>query len=272
MSESIDPAFAVNVQRFSGFASTYDRCRPQPPAIIPEILACLAQAACPALVVDLGCGTGLSTRIWADRARQVIGIEPSDDMRDEALRQTKTSNVSYRSGLSHATGLDDRSADIVTCSQSLHWMEPQATFAEAVRILRPGGVFAAIDCDWPPATASWEVDTAYAEFMKRVSAIEQQRDLSDGLQRWSKDQHLARMQASGLFRLTREVAVHSVETGDAERYIGLALSQGGVQTVLKAGLSEKEIGLDLFRDAARRLLGDAPRPWYFTYRIRLGIV
>ncbi len=271
MSELIDPSFAVNVQRFSGFASTYDRYRPQLPAIIPEILAYAAQVTLPNLVVDLGCGTGLSTRIWADRARRVIGIEPSEDMRREAQRQTTAANISYRSGLSHATGMDDRSADIVTCSQSLHWMQPQATFAEAVRILRAGGVFAAIDCDWPPTTASWEVDAAYAEFMKRVSAVEQQRNLSDGLQRWSKNQHLARMQARGLFRLTKEVAVHSVETGDAERYVGLALSQGSLQTVLKAGIREKEIGLDLFRDTARRLLDDAPRPWYFTYRIRLGI-
>lgn len=267
-----DPSLSVNVQRFSGFASTYDRYRPQPPAIIADILTQIAQGAGLGLVVDLGCGTGLSTRIWANRARQVIGVEPSEDMRYEAHRQTNSPNISYRSGLSHATGLDDRCADIVTCSQSLHWMAPQATFAEAARILRAGGVFAAIDCDWPPTTSSWEIDAAYAEFMKRVSAIEQQRSLSDGLQRWSKDQHLARMQAGGSFRLTKEIAVHSVETGNAERYVGLALSQGSLQTVLKAGISESEVGLDAFRKTAHRLLGDTPRPWYFTYRIRLGIV
>ena len=41
------------------------------------------------------------------------------------------------------------SADIVTCSQSFHWMEPEPTLAEIARILRPGGVFAAYDYDWP---------------------------------------------------------------------------------------------------------------------------
>jgi ubiquinone/menaquinone biosynthesis C-methylase UbiE len=271
MSESCD-AFAVNVQRFSGFASTYDRHRPTPPAVIAEILSCLAQAPRPKLVVDLGCGTGLSTRMWADRAGQVIGIEPSQDMRQEAEARTGAANVSYRAGLSHDTSLEAGSCDIVTCSQALHWMEPQGTFAEARRILRAGGVFAAIDCDWPPTTGSWQVDMEYTSFMRRVSLVEKQRNLSDGLQRWSKDQHISRMQASGFFRMTREIAVHSVETGDASRYVGLALSQGGVQTVLKAGIGEKEIGLDVFRGAAERLLGGAAGPWYFTYRVRVGIV
>ena len=272
MGEPCDAAFAVNVQRFSGFASTYDRHRPTPPAVIPEILSCLAQTPRPRLVIDLGCGTGLSARIWADRAGQVIGIEPSRDMRQEAEARTGAGNASYRAGLSHATGLEAGCCDIVTCSQSLHWMEPQGTFAEARRILRAGGVFAAIDCDWPPTTGSWQVDAAYTDFMKRVSAVEKQHNLSDGLQRWSKQQHLSRMQASGCFRLTREIAVHGVETGDASRYVGLALSQGGVQTVLKAGIGEKEIGLEVFREAAERLLGGAPGPWYFTYRVRVGIV
>jgi ubiquinone/menaquinone biosynthesis C-methylase UbiE len=272
MSTPGDASFATNVQRFSGFASTYDQYRPSPPEIVPEILTWVAGGRRPALVVDLGCGTGLSTRLWAQRADRVIGVEPSADMRAEAQRRTQARNVCYREGFSHATGLDDACADIVTCSQSLHWMQPQETFREVKRILRPGGVFAAIDCDWPPTTSSWEVDAAYAALMNSVSAIEKRRNLSAGLQRWSKDQHLARMQASGVFRLTREIAVHSVETGDAERYVGLAMSMGSVQTVLKAGLSEGEIGLDSFRETARRLLGDAPRPWYFTYRVRLGVV
>lgn len=32
----------------------------------------------PDLVVDLGCGTGLSTVIWRGHCNKVIGIEPSD--------------------------------------------------------------------------------------------------------------------------------------------------------------------------------------------------
>lgn len=268
----IDPSFAVNAQRFTGFASLYDAHRPQPPTIICDILLQLAQTLRPKLIVDMGCGTGLSTRLWPDRAEQIIGIDPSDDMLAQARRQTVAPNVTYRTGLSHATGLPDCCADIITCSQSLHWMDPQPTFAEAARVLRAGGVFAVIDCDWPPTTACWQLDQAYAEFMHRVSRIERDRNLSEGLKKWSKEEHLSRMRASQRFRFTREIAVHGIESGDSDRYVGLAMSQGSLQTVLKAGIPESEIGLDAFRATARSLLGDQPRPWYFTYRVRLGIV
>jgi hypothetical protein len=43
-----------------GFASTYDRFRPAPPAALLDILARYAQAPRPHLVVDLGAGTLLA--------------------------------------------------------------------------------------------------------------------------------------------------------------------------------------------------------------------
>jgi hypothetical protein len=151
-------------------------------------------------------------------------------------------------------------------------MEPQTTFQEAARVLRAGGVFAAIDCDWPPFSGSWQLDQAYGDLMKRVSAFESEHRLSEGLRRWSKEEHLSRMQASGCFRFVKEIALHSVEPGDADRYVGLAASQGGLQTLLKAGIDGSRIGLDAFREAAMRLLGDQPRPLHFTYRVRFGVV
>jgi len=94
---------AATIQRFSGFAREYDRYRPQPPAALARLLAQYTGTRRPTLVVDLGSGTGLSSRYWGARAQQVIGIEPSTDMRDEALRQTRAANVryqlAYRSGL-----------------------------------------------------------------------------------------------------------------------------------------------------------------------------
>jgi SAM-dependent methyltransferase len=267
-------ALDANIARFSGFAGRYDAHRPQPPLVIPEILSQLARVEVPRLVVDLGCGTGLSTRIWAGRADEVIGIEPNDDMRRraEARAQAETlpAAVRYLPGSSSATGLPDRCADVVTCSQSLHWMEPEPTFAEVARILRPGGVFAAYDCDWPPAM-DWEVELAYREFMQRVRATEMERRASPGAHRWPKHEHLDRIQASGHFRYVREILAHSPESGDAERVVGLALSQSSVAALLGAGLSEAEIGLERLREVAGARIGSSSIPWYFSYRIRIGI-
>lgn len=102
--------FSVNIERFTGFADQYDKYRPAPPAILAEILTGLARALRPQLVVDLGSGTGLSTRYWADKAEQVIGVEPTLDMRNQAEGQTEARNISYREGFSHQTNLPDACA------------------------------------------------------------------------------------------------------------------------------------------------------------------
>ncbi len=264
------PDFSASIERFTGFAGLYDDYRPKPPTGIVDILTQMAQTQRPQLVVDLGCGTGLSTRLWADHADAVIGIDPSDDMRCEAEQRTQASNVRYQAGLSTESSLPDGCADIVTCSQSLHWMEPEGTFAEVARILRVGGVFAAYDCDWPPVM-QWEAETAYIDLMGRATAINRERGFSAGLKEWHTDQHLERMRTSGRFRYVREVTLHHVEPGNAKRLVGLVMSQGQVATLMKQGLSEAEIGLDRLREIAQQTLGEGLTSWYFSYRVRLGI-
>lgn len=264
--------FSGNIARFTGFAAAYDEFRPAPPAVLAELLTALARVTRPALVVDLGCGTGLSTRYWADKADRVIGIEPTESMHAQATAVTAQSNVSYREGFSHDNGLPDACADIVTCSQALHWMDPLPTFQEVRRILRPGGVFAAYDYDWPPATGFWEVDAAFESCQQRGRALEKRLGVSEGVLQWSKEAHLARMRESGAFRHTREVVAHHHEPGNAERLVGVLCSQGWVRSLLKAGISETDIGINEVREVAGRLLGSEPRSWHWSSRIRLGIV
>jgi len=271
MSSDLD--LSANVERFTGYAGCYDAYRPAPPAVLAEILAQLAQVARPGLVVDLGSGTGLSASYWAERAEAVVGIEPSLDMRRQAEARTTAGNVRYQEGFSTATGLPDGCADIVTCSQSLHWMEPEPTFAEVARILRPGGVFAAYDCDWPP-TVNWEAEAADQEIqetVRRAEAIGAERGWYAGVQRWEKKGHLERMRGSNRFHFVKEILVHSIETGNAERLVGLCRSQGSVATLLKHGMTEAEVGLDALRRAAERALGDDTVPWYWSYRVRVAL-
>jgi SAM-dependent methyltransferase len=67
-----------------GFAARYDASRPTPPPALLDLLCQSIQTPAPRLVVDLGSGTGLSKAVWADRAQQVIGIEPLETMRRAA--------------------------------------------------------------------------------------------------------------------------------------------------------------------------------------------
>jgi SAM-dependent methyltransferase len=133
-----------------GFAARYDANRPRPPEILLELVPQLAGVAWPRLVVDLGSGSGPSTRFWAWHAESVVGVEPNDEMRRFAESLTAAGNVSYVGASAYETGLPVSSADIITCSQSLQWMDPELVFPEIRRILRPGGVFAAFDRErWP---------------------------------------------------------------------------------------------------------------------------
>src|SRR4051812_18759361 len=111
----------------TGFAAHYDRFRPRPPRDLLDVLCRYARTDRPARVVDLGCGTGLSTRAWSGVAERTIGIEPNAAMLASA---EAAPGVEFRQAFADDTGLDVGSADIVTCSQSLHWMEPEPTFAE----------------------------------------------------------------------------------------------------------------------------------------------
>jgi SAM-dependent methyltransferase len=228
----------------------------------------------PTLVVDLGSGTGLSTAIWGERAQQVIGIEPNADMRTQAVRKVEdhpyAAHIEYREGVAHRTGLPNECADIVTCAQAFHWMEPTSTLAEIARILRPGGLFAAYDYDWPP-TLNWELERVYQEVDERLDELLQERGLAQSFPRWPKGTHLDRMRDSTHFRFTREVFLHQIEQGDATRFVEMILTNAFSHQFKLQTITEQEIGFDRLADAAYQQIGSEPIPWYFSYRVQIGI-
>jgi SAM-dependent methyltransferase len=295
----------ANANRFSGFADLYDTVRPVPPTELADVITRYAGDQRPAVVVDLGCGTGLSTRWAASWASQVVGVEPSDDMRVRAAAVTDLPNVCYVAGWSSATDLAGGSADIVLAVQALHWMEPSSTFTEVARILRPGGVFAAVDCDWPPSIGNAAAEQAWhtaratvavhereiagwgsESFATRRSSSSPQTDelrptnasdraaavtITDGVQFWHKGEHLGRMVASEQFQHCVEIAALGRERGDADRFVQLFKSQGDYQALRRHGLDDATLGIDKFSDDVHRILGSADHPFWFTYRARVGV-
>jgi SAM-dependent methyltransferase len=289
--------------RFSGFADLYDAHRPSAPARLGPLLARYARAEQPA-VVDLGSGTGLSSRWAAGWAARVIGVEPNDDMRAVAVAH-QTPGVEYVAGVSHATGLPEAGADVVLAVQAMHWMEPGSTHAEVARILRPGGVFAIVDADWPPVTGLVDAEQAWIVVHQRVRVLEARlarglsgtalrvpiapddpaladddpsdphvnRAMPFGGRSWSKRDHLRRLRDSGRFAYTREVLMDQEAPGGATQFVDLLRSQGSYQNLVKAGLSEEEIGVPAFAAAVTAAFAAAggPRSLAYSYRVRLGV-
>ena len=112
------------------FVARYDELRPKPPPDLFELLASLAPRQPAGLIVDLGAGTGISTVPWSTWAARVVGIELNPEMARQARR---AQNVSYVNASASETGLPDACADVITCAQSFHWMEPESTIAEIAR-------------------------------------------------------------------------------------------------------------------------------------------
>jgi len=250
-----------NIDRFSGYTDLYNASRPVPPEIIVKsILMYLAEA--PQTVIDIGSGTGLSTMIWRDIATRVIGIEPNDDMRNAAEASVSAANITFQKGLSNQTGLPDGCADIVTISQAFHWMDIPSTLDEVWRILKPGGVFAVYDCDWPPSV-DWVFEQAESALIRKCDAIKPPAMKND------KDAHLRKISEYGKFRFVREVVCHSVEPCTPERMIGIALSQGSVQGALKVDPAiQKDV--DAFCDVVKARCAEAFKI-VFSYRLRLAV-
>jgi SAM-dependent methyltransferase len=255
-----------NVERFSGFADLYDAHRPQPPLSLGPLLARYCGVSHPD-VVDLGSGTGLSSRWAATWARSVVGVEPNTDMMAHAIAQS-VEHVTYRSGSSDNTGLPTESADVVLAVQAMHWMEPSATHREVARVLRPGGIFAVIDADWPPVTGLSAAERAWMETEERIDALPTG---PTDVHKWAKSEHVARMHESGEYSFVRELVFHEQSAGGADRFVALLRSQGGYQTVHKRGVLDAEIGIDAFEATVHAAFAANPTATVsFNWRVRLA--
>lgn len=100
-------------------------------------------------LVDLGTGTGRVLEVLAPYCERGTGIDLSREMLDIARANLERADLRHcmvRQGDITQAPLADRSADIVTVHQVLHYAaDPAQVVAEAARILRPGGLLLVVD-------------------------------------------------------------------------------------------------------------------------------
>lgn len=107
-------------------------------------------------VLELGPGTGTSLRFF-DPSVQWIGVEPNPAMRELLRREADRlgRRIDLRDGRAEQTGMPDASVDAVVSSLVMCGVpDVDATLAEVLRVLRPGGTFAVLEhVAAPPGTA-----------------------------------------------------------------------------------------------------------------------
>jgi SAM-dependent methyltransferase len=132
---------------YEGLAALYDRRRPSYPAEAVHAVASLA-AAPSGSVLDVGCGTGIFTRLLAAAlpdAFSVTGVEPSADMRaTAAARSDSGPRIRFVAGSAEALPVASQSTALVTAATAAHWFDRPRFYAEAARVLASGGSMALV--------------------------------------------------------------------------------------------------------------------------------
>lgn len=201
------------IDRFSDLADAYAQARPAyPTAIIDWCLA--LSPTLPRTIVDLGCGTGISTQLFARPGTQVIGIEPNAGMLAKAQA---TTGVTFRQGTSTATALPDASADLIIAATAFHWFELPDTFREIARIATPDAWSVAL---WNRRKPQGAFMLAYEELLRSVSS--EYEVYGRGMERYRELQKLFPNDM-------HEAALDHVVPMDLARLRALAMSSSYVQ-------------------------------------------
>lgn len=187
---------------FSDSAATYAKFRPRYPGALFEFLAEAAPAR--AAAWDAGTGTGQAAIGLAPWFDHVIATDASASQIERAEPHAR---VEYRVARAEHSGLADNSADLVSVAQAVHWFDRPLFWAEARRVLRPGGVVAVwtyllfeiepqideivrhfyggiLGPYWPPERRLTEqryqtIDFPFTEFDAPAFVIEQSMTLAD---------------------------------------------------------------------------------------------
>lgn len=113
-------------------------------------------------VLDAGCGTGVLTRLAADKAGSATGIDPGADMiRIAREKARRTANAAeFKVAAIEQLPFADAQFDVVLASLMLHHLPPatrRTGLAEVYRVLKPGGRLVVADFQQPTSPAWWLV-------------------------------------------------------------------------------------------------------------------
>ena len=206
---------------FTGLAEVYNETRPNYSEVVLDIAPALIRKAVNEIkVADVGAGTGIWTRMVAERNfAKVIAIEPNDDMRNigEKHEISKfSSKINWLKGHAEETNLETESIDWVTMASSFHWANFDQATGEFSRILNRGGYFTAL---WNPRVI--ENSPLLMEIEAEIDNIKPNiRRVSSGKSEFT-DNLLNKLEASPYFEKVVYLESRHEITMPIQRYLGI---------------------------------------------------
>mgnify|MGYP001826217051 CR=1 FL=1 len=210
------------LERFSATVEDYRRYRPGYP---DELVAWIQEAAAlptGSRVLDVGCGTGITTRLLTGRGFSVLGIDPNAAML--AAARVDVPEARYAVGRCEALPLDSHCVDLSLAGQAFHWFETEAALAELSRVARPGSWSVAFWNERRDEGLAAEYDRLLAAFSTEYVSIRRDDDTRDGY----------RVALEG--RELRETRLPNQQTFDLEGFLGRARSA----SYFAHGVADKE--------------------------------
>ena len=228
--------------------SVYDRGRDHGPEVLQlwmnVVASCVGKQRL-TTIVDLGCGTGrftegLATQFDAD----VIGIDPSRKMLDQAQKKLRDRRVRYQHGRGEAIPLPDNSVDLIFTSMTFHHFDdPVIVARECRRVLNDGAtVFVRT------GTRERIPSYPYVEFFPPVVTILEGRLPTNAVVREV-------FESAGFSIVRSDVVVQQIAP-DCAAYVE-KLSAGADSVLAQLSPAEFEAGLEAMR-AHIKVAGDKP--------------
>lgn len=125
---------------YSPVAEAYNRVRPRYPQALCDRVIELTQLPPNASILELGCGPGNATVIFAQKGYKLVGIEPSEAA-CQFLKQNCASypNVEIKNTTFEEWELEPEKFNAVLAANSIHWMTPEIVYSKAAAALQSNG-------------------------------------------------------------------------------------------------------------------------------------
>jgi SAM-dependent methyltransferase len=133
--------------QFGLAADEYSVFRPEYPAELFQRILAAVPPDCRGRAMDLGAGTGKSTRALTEYFAEVIAVEPDALMAEKLCASVQKAMV--RVGTAEEAQQEPASVDLVTVITALHWMNVPRVIAKVEEWLRPGGILAVSGSEFP---------------------------------------------------------------------------------------------------------------------------
>jgi len=133
-------------------AAKYSAKRPEHPvAIVDNVLAFLRKkyTGTMSMALDVGCGTGMSTCSLFGKFDNILGVDLSAAMIEQAKKSYQADSVEFKVSGAEKLPVEDCSVQTVLVGRAIHYFDQKTFFQEVDRILVPGGVVAYYSVHFP---------------------------------------------------------------------------------------------------------------------------